>query len=168
MLSKRAVLRPYSGRPEARQACALNHLILWKLAVESNRPVLILEHDAEFIRPLDDIAELGLDRWLFVSINDPRGATAAAERFHRAVHRSEELVVEAPRVRGPLYLRGLPGASAYICTPRGAELALRAVQVFGLWPNDAIVSRQVLGRGVGVLRHYVTRVQSGVPSTMGA
>ena len=67
---------PYNG-PNGKRAnirnkigCSLSHYILWKMCVELDEPILILEHDAVFLRPLPEIEFNGI-----CQINDPAGAT---------------------------------------------------------------------------------------------
>jgi len=59
--------------------------------------------------------------------------------------------------------QGLAGNSAYIIKPAGANNLLNAVKEHGLWPNDAIMCKQLIPR-LGVTKEYYTRVQ-GLPST---
>ena len=41
----------YGGSVERRIACAMSHYLLWLKCAETRGPLLILEHDAGFIRP---------------------------------------------------------------------------------------------------------------------
>ena len=42
--------------------------------------------------------------------------------------------------------------------PKGAEQMLTLVQNYGLWPNDAIMCRQLV-KGLGVSKKFYTTVQ---------
>lgn len=55
-------------------ACFMSHYRLWKKCAEDNEALIVLEHDAMFIRKLnvDLQRETSYD---VVSLNDPRGAT---------------------------------------------------------------------------------------------
>ena len=59
--------------------------------------------------------------------------------------------------------QGLAGNSAYIMKPSGAKKMLDLVAQFGLWPNDAIMCRQLIPT-LGVSKTSFTGVQ-GLPST---
>jgi len=75
-------------------------------------------------------------------------------------------VVEAPWVDDDHHVpQGLAGASAYIITPAGALAAIRLVERFSGWPNDALLCRQLLPGMLGVTTTYHTRV-SGTPSRL--
>jgi GR25 family glycosyltransferase involved in LPS biosynthesis len=59
--------------------------------------------------------------------------------------------------------QGIAGNSAYIMKPSGAKKMLDLVAQFGLWPNDAIMCRQLVPT-LGVTKTFFTGVQ-GLPST---
>ena len=59
--------------------------------------------------------------------------------------------------------QGLAGNSAYIIKPAGAKSILDAAREHGLWPNDALMCKQIISN-LGVTKTYYTRVQ-GLPST---
>ena len=55
--------------------------------------------------------------------------------------------------------QGLAGNSAYIITPAGAEQLIKLVKEYGLWPNDAIMCRQLVRR-LGVTKKFYTHIQN--------
>jgi GR25 family glycosyltransferase involved in LPS biosynthesis len=59
--------------------------------------------------------------------------------------------------------QGLAGNSAYIIKPEGAKNLIEASREHGLWPNDALMCKQIIPN-MGVTKTYFTRVQ-GLPST---
>jgi GR25 family glycosyltransferase involved in LPS biosynthesis len=59
--------------------------------------------------------------------------------------------------------QGLAGNSAYIIKPEGARRLLELVKEYGLWPNDAIMCRQLISK-LGITKTYYTKVQ-GLEST---
>ena len=67
--------------------CSLSHYLLWQRCVELDQPILILEHDAVFLRPLPEIEFNGI-----CQINDPAGAT------HQGAWWSEQMVKRGPGV----------------------------------------------------------------------
>ena len=59
--------------------------------------------------------------------------------------------------------QGLAGNSAYVIKPEGAERMLDLSQRYGMWPNDALMCRQLVPN-LGVTRNFYTRIQ-GLRST---
>ena len=139
-----------------------SHYSLWKHCVEINEEVLILEHDAYFIKqiPIDVILEWD---YQIIGINDPLGATRKAREFKRLIELDPNFVQNVPSIDEFNVPQGIAGNSAYIITPEGAERCMSAVFKYGLWPNDAIMCKQLV-RGMGVTKHHYTRIQ-GLPST---
>lgn len=153
---------PYKGSPEVRCACAVSHYQLWQHSIFRNEPILILEHDSEFVRQLTiDPDDMKVD---ILGINDPRGATRKASIFHEKLQNSIAPIQLVPHVdTDPTIPHGLAGNSAYIITPQGAKDLMHLVHLHGLWPNDAIMCRQLIPM-LSTTRTYYTRVQ-GLPST---
>ena len=54
--------------------------------------------------------------------------------------------------------QGLAGNSAYIIKPAGAKQMIELVDEYGLWPNDAIMCKQLV-KGLGVTKKFYTKVQ---------
>ena len=157
-------LHPYvTSNKNARIACGLSHYFLWKECLENNQPYLILEHDAEFILKLD--YQYILDsRFDIVGLNDPRGATRMSHVFYDTVINSKTDILPVPIVDNTEVPQGLAGNSAYIIKPSGARKMLDAVIYYGLWPNDALMCRQLIP-GLGVTKKFYTRVQKMEKST---
>ena len=159
-------LKPYRSRvDEARRACFLSHYQLWEAVAESNEPALILEDDALFVYKLQpkDVLEWG---WQITSINDPDGATRKAKQYHQSIQRRPAKVCPVPRLDDdPTIPYGLPGASAYIITPKGALHAIGLTHTFGAWPNDALLCHQLCIGMLGCSTTYYTKVQ-GTPSSL--
>jgi len=148
--------------PNKRIACALSHYFLWDLAYRDNQPIVVLEHDAMFINKLPEDFDTG--RFDIVGLNDPRGATRLASKFYQQViSQANQPIVAVPKIDVDTVPQGLAGNSAYIVTPRGARNLLDAVNQYGLWPNDALMCRQLIAR-LGVSTKFYTKVQ-GLPST---
>uniref|UniRef100_UPI003F6A2B05 glycosyltransferase family 25 protein n=1 Tax=Winogradskyella sp. TaxID=1883156 RepID=UPI003F6A2B05 len=66
-----------TANPLKRVACFLSHYTLWKKSIELNEPIMVLEHDAIFMKPFDETAFIKAECDI-ISINDPRGATRKA------------------------------------------------------------------------------------------
>jgi len=148
--------------PLARIACALSHYKLWHMCQDLDEPFLVLEHDAIFQRHLDPeyIIE---SKFNIVGLNDPIGATRRSRSFHDKVQNSNKDITPVPNIDNFDVPQGLAGNSAYIIKPAGASAVIEAVDDYGLWPNDAIMCKQLIKR-MGVTKKYYTQVQ-GLPST---
>ena len=155
------VMKPYRASDVNKIfACTVSHARLWKKCVELNEEIMILEHDAIFVRKFElfewDGGVLGL--------NDPRGATHSAQLFHEKVSVSKG-VKNTPWVKPKLDMpQGLAGNSAYIIKPYFAEKLLDKLKQKGGWPNDSIMCKQFFGDELKVVYPYYTRVQ-GIQST---
>ena len=149
----------YGGKdPLRRVACSLSHFTLWKKAVEENQPILVLEHDALFVRHLDPTSILE-SRYGVVGINSPLHATFAFNRYHEMVQRSANDLMPPPMLVSKEVPQGLPGNSAYIIKPFAAKHLIDMCYKYGLWPNDAIMCQQ-LCNFLGVSKTYYTQVQN--------
>lgn len=148
--------------PKKRVACFCSHYNLWHKAIDKNKPILVLEHDAMFIKKLDlSILDSPYD---IIGINNPLGATRRAQNFDKIVRSNKPgTVVPTPRIDDPLIPQGIAGNSAYIVKPAGAKALISKVKELGAWPNDALMCYQNIKR-LGVSTTYYTQVQ-GLPST---
>jgi len=140
--------------------CSLSHYLLWQRCVELDQPILILEHDAVFLRPLPDIDFNGI-----CQINDPKGATHQGEWW------SQQMKKRGPGVWPKTRLKtnrpdGLAGNSAYLIKPWAAGQLIDAFHEFGVWPNDATMCCQLFPY-LQELFPFVTKVEQ-TQSTSGA
>lgn len=148
---------PYPTRnPKARIACALSHYALWKKCYLEDEPILVLEHDAVFTKTLNYqyILESKYD---IIGINDPRGATRKARDYFIAVERNKDSLQRPPVIDDLSIPQGIAGNSAYIMKPSGAKKMLDLVDEYGLWPNDALMCRQLVPT-LGITKEYYTKV----------
>lgn len=157
-LTKKAYQTVY---PKARIAAALSHYTLWNECAVSGEPFLILEHDACFVNKIDFMPTE--TSYHIIGINNPLGATRKSRVFHEIVLKNMNKFQPAPTIDEPNVPQGLAGNSAYIITPKGAAQLMALVYRLGMWPNDAIMCKQLMPK-LGVTRKYYTRVQ-GLPST---
>lgn len=128
----------YPGRLGPRIGCAMSHYRLWGLCVELDEPILVLEHDAVFIRPLPDIEFRGI-----CQINDPAGATRRGVWWSEAMQwRGTEGVHPKTKVLDDDIPDGLAGNSAYLVKPFAARALMDKYRTVGVWPNDATMCRQ--------------------------
>ncbi len=141
-------------------ACTISHARLWLQSVEMQEEIMILEHDALFIRRFKPFKwEGGV-----CGLNDPRGATHSAQFYHEKVSK-EKGVQDAPWVRDQLDMpQGLAGNSAYIIKPAFAKKLIDKLKEKGGWPNDSLMCKQFFPDQLKVVYPYFTRVQ-GIQST---
>lgn len=156
-------LKSYPTEYKARRiACAMSHYRLWYESVEKNVPILVLEHDAEFTARLD-YQEILDSKFDIVGINNPLMATRKAHLFKELIESSDQKILPIPNIDDFNVPQGLAGNSAYIIKPDGAKNVIQAVKDYGMWPNDAIMCKQLVPN-MGVTRKFYTKVQ-GLPST---
>jgi GR25 family glycosyltransferase involved in LPS biosynthesis len=152
---------------EKRIACFVSHYRLWELCTKINEPVMVLEHDAEFIRKFDYSKIQNQFTGEILGLNDPRHATRKSNIFHNTLkkqYKNKEIVVETPWVDDKKVPQGLAGNSAYIIKPTGAKKLLDLVKELGMWPNDAIMCKQLMPDSLQCVYPYYTKVQ-GTRST---
>ena len=151
-----------TANQKARVACSVSHYTLWRSTASGSQAHLILEHDSKFIRKFDT-SLTNRTKFLIYGINNPIGATRKAREFKELVSKSDKEVTHAPWIDEQSVPQGLAGNSAYIITPEGAKKMLKLVDELGLWPNDALICRQLVPQ-LGVTTKFYTTVQ-GTPST---
>ena len=144
---------------DVKLACTLSHAKLWKKCVELDKEIMILEHDAIFIRKYKPFEwEGGI-----LGLNDPRGATRKSMVFHGEASKING-ISNCPYVDTQPVPQGLAGNSAYIIKPFAAKYLLEKLQELGAWPNDALMCNQVCP-WLKVIYPYYTRVQGGISTT---
>lgn len=122
-------------------ACSLSHYLLWLKCIELNEDILILEHDAVFVRPLPSIVFRGA-----IQINNPlKGGYKGKYHSEVMIARNEEGVYPLTRKRsaGSRIPDGFSGNSAYIVKPWAAKEFVNAFKIYGVWPNDATICLQL-------------------------
>lgn len=149
------IQRPYIGANlEAKIGCFMGHFLLWKECVLTNSQMLILEHDSIFIAPLQK------NDYILCQINDPAGATRLGQwwsdkiknRGTKGIH----LKTEIPSDKN--VPDGLAGNSAYIISPKIAKQMIDLTYYYGVWPNDALMCRQLLPNTLQEIYPFVTKV----------
>ena len=157
---------PYATKNrKAKIACAISHYLLWKRSVEQNQPILILEHDALFLKQFDPAPLLGSKIYKIFGINSPINATRKAKEFDRIIQSDQRAIQQVPEIDEPHIPQGLAGGSAYLVKSNGAQRLVDAVDKYGLWPNDALVCYQLFGDILAVTKTYYTKVSNNLPST---
>jgi len=147
---------------ERRIACAISHFRLWTKCFEIKEPILVLEHDAEFVKQLD--YQYILDsKYQVVGINNPLGSTRRSRQYYDIIQKNKNPIQEIPTIDEWNIPQGLAGNSAYIIKPEGAEKLISNAFSYGLWPNDALMCKQLVDN-MGVTKTFYTKVQ-GLQST---
>lgn len=160
-----------SGNPDSRIACFMSHYNLWRTCVEINEPIMILESDAIFVGNFDWVRIQKAFTGMVLGLNNPIGATRRASVFNTAVEKGHKrgalhTIMEAPDVDEFDIPQGLAGNSAYIIKPSGAAKLIGLTAQHGIWPNDALMCKQLMGKGnLQVLFPYITKVQPQQEST---
>lgn len=152
-----------TAEPKKRIACALSHYMLWKWCHDINEHFLILEHDAIFMQRLDP-QYICASNFNVIGINNPLGNTRKAQVFHEEVQKQKDKpIIVTPTIDDISVPQGIAGNSAYILNPNGAMNLLDLANKYGLWPNDALMCKQLVQR-LGVTTKYYTTTQ-GIQST---
>ena len=149
------------------QACAVSHFRLWKQCAENDETMVVLEHDAVFVKKFDPKNYIH-KKWGVLGLNSPIGNTRKGQRFHAQVESHGKGIQDIPKIDmdGELPLPcGLAGNSAYIIKPHAATKLLEKVEEVGMWPNDAIMCKQLFPSLLKVVFPYYTDTQGTAPST---
>lgn len=146
--------KSYGGDHAARVGCFLSHYFLWQRCSEMAHPMLILEHDAVFVRPFEPF---GFDS--ICQINDPRGSTPRAEWWRGRMIARGNGVWPKTKVLYDDRPDGLAGNSAYVIRPHAARELLDVIDEVGAWPNDALICRQLVD-GLQEVYPFITEVRA--------
>lgn len=155
-------------------ACLVSHMRAWHYAAQNNTPFMILEHDAIFKKTFSEenlnalfSTTSGDDGTGIIGLNDPRGATRKASVYLEKVLESTtngSVKVPAPWIDDKYIPQGIAGNSAYIIGPKAARKLFALIGVHGLWPNDAIMCKQLMGPILHQAYPFFTGLQ-GISST---
>lgn len=160
----------YKSSNQAKKiSCALSHFLLWKRAIVEG-PILILEHDAIFVKHFDPVLfleHMDFYKKSIVSINSPMRATRKALQYHEQIEKNPNPIQEVPWIDStPELPQGLPGGSAYIIMPDAASKVIQTIyETTGLWINDALLCKQIFNDILGVSKIYYTGIQVGLKSS---
>jgi len=144
----------YGGNDDARIGCALSHLMLWCVCYALQEPIMVLEHDAVFVREFEPFEFDSI-----CMINDPKKATPRWEYWRKKMISRGPGVWQKTVIFPDERPDGLAGNSAYVIKPHAALSLVELVRKHGLWPNDAIMCRQLIPE---LQEHYpfITEVQA--------
>lgn len=143
----------YGGSEAARIGCAMSHYALWEKCAWSGEPLLILEHDAVFLRPF-----VKFEFKTACQINDPAGATPRGDYWHEKMVKRGKGTWPKTHIFNNHRPDGLAGNSAYVIKPKTALHLTCLVRRIGVWPNDATMCKQLIPH---LQEHYpfITRVE---------
>lgn len=159
------VKTPYrTSTPKGHVACSVSHYLLWEKAARSDKPIMVLEHDAIFVQPFK-LYKHEIENWNAIGINNPIGATRKSGEYNAQTQKTAaanlyaDPIVSVPWVDNQKSIpQGLAGNSAYIITPKGGKILLELIDKYGMWPNDALMCKQLMD-GLGQTHTYYTQVQ---------
>ena len=146
-----------------RISCFLSHWYLWQKCKKLNEMICILEHDARFIKKLPSDRTFRNSKYDIIGINDPSMATRKSKLYHDKILEGTQFFQPVPTIDDFNVPQGLAGNSAYVIKPEGARKMLSLADEHGMWPNDALMCKQLIPT-LGVTRNFYTRVQ-GLRST---
>lgn len=152
-------------------ACMVSHMRAWSYCEKLNVPICVLESDAIFCKTFKYryLTENGFTNGV-VGLNNPLGATRKARVFHaRVCENIGAGVFPVPIVdesNDPPYPSGIAGNSAYVVTPIAARALLAKTKEIGLWPNDALMCRQLFP-WIHISKPYYTNLQGTKSTTTG-
>ena len=151
-------------------SCMVSHMKLWKFAAVVDQPIIILEHDAIFTRKFDIMNLPPLARDSVIQLNNPLGATRKASEFYQKVEAAQvdlpdNTYATVPWIDDRKIPQGIAGNSAYYMPASIARTMFKLIDEHGLWPNDALMCKQLLGDHLlKVAYPYYTALQ-GIKST---
>lgn len=161
-----------------RIACFMSHYNLWKLCIEYDEPIIILEQDALFTKQFDYGKIKDKFTGDIMALNHPSGATRLSQVYDKSLRKiwydrystrdraPAHDVFEAPWVdKNKMVPQGIAGNSAYVIKPSGAEKLIALTAENGIWPNDAIMCKQLMPGKLQHIYPYVTKVQGGKSTT---
>ena len=146
-----------------RISCFLSHWYLWQKCKKLDEMICILEHDARFIKKLPSDRTFKNSKYDIIGINDPSMATRKSKLYHDKILEGTQFFQPVPTIDDFNVPQGLAGNSAYVIKPRGAQKMIDLANEHGMWPNDALMCKQLIPT-IGVTRNFYTRVQ-GLRST---
>ena len=146
-----------------RISCFLSHWYLWQKCKKLDEMICVLEHDARFIKKLPSDRTFRNSKYDIIGINDPSMATRKSKLYHDKILEGTQFFQPVPTIDDFNVPQGLAGNSAYVIKPEGARKMLSLADEHGMWPNDALMCKQLIPT-LGVTRNFYTRVQ-GLRST---
>lgn len=167
-------------------SCMVSHMRCWTISMSTAFPCIVLEHDALFVNKFDiykNKEKLNKDihnKWAIlnsygiVGLNNPKGATRKSAIYYDKVLKESEIsetffsghkLVDAPWVdENKDEPQGLAGNSAYFISNTIARRLMDKIREIGLWPNDALMCKQLFPKQIKQIYPFITELQ-GIKST---
>lgn len=124
------------------QGCFLSHFQLWMKSVELNEPILILEHDGIFIRPLPENI---LDCFVDVLYLDPFSPYDSTYNQYVSESLSQEInYFDPPGNTWHGVGEYVSGAYGYIIKPNAAQKLITFATTIGAAPTDIHIGRNIV------------------------
>lgn len=170
-------LTAYKGKNlQRRIACFMSHYLLWLNCLKNQEEIMILEQDAVFTRKFEyNRLKKAMPKQndMIIALNDPIGATRKAAFFHKQVvanydkngKKRPDFISGIPWIDDQMIPQGLPGNSAYIINPAAAKKLIDLTAEYGIWPNDAMMCKQLMPNVLKICYPYYTKVMPGQSTT---
>ena len=152
-----------------RISCFMSHYNLWLKCITDDKPIMILEHDAQFTDKFEYSKIEDRFKGDILALNSPLGATRRASLYRdkiremvaKKVNKPKDgiSIVLVPWIDDKIVPQGLPGNSAYIIKPAGAKKLIELTAEHGIWPNDALMCKQLMPGKLQQLYPWCTKVQ---------
>jgi GR25 family glycosyltransferase involved in LPS biosynthesis len=152
-----------------RIACFMSHYNLWLKCITDDKPIMILEHDALFTDKFQYSKIEDRFKGDILALNSPLGATRRASLYRDKIReivdkkakkpKDNISIVLVPWIDDKIVPQGLPGNSAYIIKPAGAKKLIELTAEHGIWPNDAIMCKQLMPGKLQQVYPWYTKVQ---------
>lgn len=144
-------LKPFKGLKEGKQTqgakgCLLSHLHLWNRCLQKNKPIVVLEHDALFIRhiPVEALKPKKYDLVNFdIHSRTKDDYTEFCEYF------DDTTIYRLPgggnKKRYDHHnVNHIKGSHGYVIHPEGANKLVRFIEEFGWLPVDLLINPMLL------------------------
>ena len=152
-----------------RIACFMSHYNLWLKCITDDKPIMILEHDALFTDKFQYSKIEDRFKGDILALNSPLGATRRASLYRDKIReivdkkakkpKDNISIVLVPWIDDKIVPQGLPGNSAYIIKPAGAKKLVELTNEHGIWPNDALMCKQLMPGKLQQVFPWYTKVQ---------
>ena len=149
---KKFGLRPFPKLKKSRdtkgvRGCFCSHYLLWLKCIELNEPIMILEHDALFIRPIPkDI----VNKFSELCNLDAYSRTSKVYEDHLKLFENYDVIAHQPKTQTHTFKSGfhyydkecIKGLHAYFIKPQGAKSLIDFARNKGVLPADVHVNAQ--------------------------
>jgi len=154
--------------------CFLSHFYLWKKCIETNEPILILEHDAEIIKSIDWFNDLNANEWDIILLDpciaclvegfNQHGCIPYMECVANTVNLETSIIPFDKNYNSPHDVPGFgchpPASHGYIVTPNGARKIVERVLSNCILPSDVCLNGNRIN--IGVATNNYVKIQDGM------